>query len=50
MTNLQTKLKTVKKDTKTHKQSLGSVKPGKSVSVHEMFVLGICSRGIPQKM
>ena len=48
MTNLQTKLKTVKKDSKTLKQSLGSVKPGKSVPVHEKFVLGICSRGIPK--
>ena len=50
MTSLQTEVKTVKEDTKTYKQSFGAVKPGKSVSVPEKFALGLCIRGIPEKM
>ena len=49
MTNLQTELKTVKEDTKTYKQSLGAVKPGKLVSVPEKFAFGIRIRSIPEK-
>ena len=49
LTNLQTEVRTVKEDTKTYKQSLGKVKPGKSVSVPEKFALGVCINGIPEK-
>ena len=49
MKNLQTEVKTVKEDTKTYKQSLGAVKPGKLVSVPEIFALGIRIRSIPEK-
>ena len=49
LTNRQTKVKTVKEDTQTYKQSLGVVEPETLVSIPDEIVLGICIRIIHEK-
>ena len=46
LTNWHTKMKTVKEDTQTYKQSLAVVEPETLVSIPDEIVLGICIRVI----
>ena len=46
ITNVQSEVINVKKETKTYKQSLGKVNLGKSVSIPEKTTLGVNIRGI----
>ena len=49
LTNWHTKMKTVKEDTQTYKQSLGLVEPETLVSIPDEIALGICIRVIHEK-
>ena len=48
ITNVQSEVINMKKDTKTYKQSLGKVNHGKSVSIPRKTTLGVYIRGIPE--
>ena len=48
ITNVQSEVINLKKDTKTYKQSLETVNLGKSVSIPEKTTLGVYIRGIPE--